>query len=380
MIKIKPDIAISKVIELLQFKDAYLLETYHEVRDMFAGILLKNLSAVKEQIKTHNHPLYGQIHDSILQLNDESLKSYLWQPEVSHRLLNYTHLQTTDLAAFFHTTLAAETARTTHIFDHKLLGDQIWSGNGDYMIAYDDKTGSFDEYEAPKIAGVVPLDFFSPYCMCLSQEEINESKSSKFSLYSIKEAEDLYNFMDESVEPILDHSQIIELIRQFNNVFMVKKQICENGKQQYISGSDGYFIGRTHIMNPDIVSKEFIAEVFVHEAIHSVLYIIEENRPWMPDMEKAKQVGLNVKSNWSGNLLTLRSYFQAIFVWFGIYNFWEICLSKKIYELEFVTNRLEFVRKGFQTLDIDDVVKKYCLKLPQNTIETIKAAKNIIIR
>jgi hypothetical protein len=86
---------------------------------MFTGILLKKLSHLKEQIKTNKHPLYEQIHSSLIKLNDTSLKSYLWQPEVSHRLLNFTHFETADLVSFLYLTLSAETAKFTHTFEHK---------------------------------------------------------------------------------------------------------------------------------------------------------------------------------------------------------------------------------------------------------------------
>jgi hypothetical protein len=379
MILTKPDITISGVLRLLQFQDGSNTMGYKHVREMFAGILLSNFDKLKGEIKEYDMYEYEKIQAHLYQLSEESLDAYIWQPEVSHRLLYYKGIGISDVVAFLYSTLSAEIAKKNHLYDQNLFGNQLWSGNGDYLISFDKETSSFEEYEAPRINREIPLDFFSPYCMGLSQDQINESNATHFNLYLVEEAEKVFNFMEESVQPLLDYSNISELICRFNNVIMLKKQVDEAGKQRYISGSDGYFIGRTHIMNAEVVGNEFIAEVFVHEGIHSILYIIEEHQNWMPEMARALDIGITVPSNWSGNLLTIRSYFQAIFVWFGIYNFWKLCLEENIYDRDFVVKRLEFVRKGFRTLDIHEVARRYDLTLSEETIDTVSAAKNIVL-
>jgi hypothetical protein len=364
------DTGIYSVLAPFQFTNGNNLPFYRDTRNSFCSLLQGKLEAFK-----HNEA----IRQLLSQLTDTEINDYLLQPEVSHRLLFSGDDRVLQSADFFRTSLAAQLAKKTRTYDTALY-HRLWSGNGDYLISFNEEEGVFEEYEAPKVGDRVPIDFFSPYCMGLSQDEINESPDVQFDLYSIEEAEDVFAHLESAVLPLADNQNFHELICQCNNVLMLKKQVNKNGRTPFISGSDGFFIGRTHVMNADAVGKEHIAEMFVHEGIHTILYMIEEQRPWMPGMSDAIRIGLNVPSNWSGNLLSVRSYFQAVFVWFGIWHLWKYALDNNLYDKARVEKRFAFVVNGFATLDLDKISKTYNIAIPDETVDAVLAAKRIVLK
>jgi HEXXH motif-containing protein len=66
-----------------------------------------------------------------------------------------------------------------------------------------------------------------------------------------------------------------------------------------------------------------LANALVHEAIHSLLYMVELMEPFYVFEDRAFEVA----SPWTGNLLSLRSYVHACFVWFGLWNFWRAAIG-----------------------------------------------------
>ncbi|MET0392580.1 MAG: hypothetical protein ABW019_05540 [Chitinophagaceae bacterium] len=377
MIVSQRDISISSVLAPFQFGNQSHLELYNDILHSFYDLLRNRLYRIKDMLKTAGKSQEEHLDQLLNQLDGVELDAYLFQPQVSNILLYGNTNEVLPIAGFLLETLSAQVAKKTHEFDPSLYS-QLWSANGDYLISRDESGSGFVEYEAPRISDRVPIDFFSPYCQSLSQDDIQEDPLTKFELYSFEEAENVFEFMEASLGPVSDKN-ITELVCLFNNVVMVKKQVNPNGARPFISGSDGFYIGRTHVMNADKVDSEVIAEMFVHEAIHSVLYIIEEFRNWMPGFGDAARIGTSVPSNWSGNRLSIRSYFQAVFVWFGIFNFWKHALDHQLYDRERVVRRLQFVTNGFRTLDTAAIAREYGLRLGDETIETVEAAKKIVL-
>lgn len=98
-------------------------------------------------------------------------------------------------------------------------------------------------------------------------------------------------------------------------------------RDQLSSGSNRSHIGLMSIANPDSLAwtPEDLAESFVHEAIHSVLYRIELAE-FLHDTDAAA-LNERVCSPWSGRTLPLNTFIHACFVWFGLWNFWRLSLA-----------------------------------------------------
>ena len=72
-----------------------------------------------------------------------------------------------------------------------------------------------------------------------------------------------------------------------------------------------------------------IADSLVHEAIHSFIYVVEEEQPFIPDRAAAETVKLI--SPWSGRALELHAFLHACFVWFGMWQFWRRALGSGVF-------------------------------------------------
>jgi hypothetical protein len=83
-------------------------------------------------------------------------------------------------------------------------------------------------------------------------------------------------------------------------------------------------IGKMGLVNAhsDKWNVPSVADAVLHEAIHSVIYKLELLHELYEDDDTAHR--LTVVSPWSGRSLKLHSFVHACFVWFGLYNFWDL--------------------------------------------------------
>jgi hypothetical protein len=140
----------------------------------------------------------------------------------------------------------------------------------------------------------------------------------------------------------------------------------------FISSSNGWYIGRTLLVNLEQVPTELVADALIHEAIHVLLYMVDEVNPWQPSLEMSTALGNTIVSPWTLNKLSIRNLVQAVFVWFGLFNFWQKALAFEKYDQEFCRNRLQFIYNGFERLQVNETLPaEYCKP------ELIQLIKNI---
>jgi hypothetical protein len=89
------------------------------------------------------------------------------------------------------------------------------------------------------------------------------------------------------------------------------------------SGSLAGYPGLTILVNPhaDRCSVEVMVDALVHEAIHGAIYTFEEIVAPLLSTRASDEIRLT--SPWTGASLTIDSYVQACFVWYGLYRFWD---------------------------------------------------------
>ncbi len=113
------------------------------------------------------------------------------------------------------------------------------------------------------------------------------------------------------------------------------------------SSSFSQFIGLALLVNPHLpsVDVEKLADLIVHESIHSLLFMLEEvEQPFLLDRLSAK---IMVKSPWSGNVINLHAYLHACLVWYGLYWFWCRASSTGVFSAERCKALQEKARSGF---------------------------------
>lgn len=143
------------------------------------------------------------------------------------------------------------------------------------------------------------------------------------------------------------------LVRDFTKLLHVLPD--DDAPGQFSSGSSGQFVGRTVIANAhlDKITAIEVSEALVHEAIHSVLYMAEQQRPWV--LKPALYAGpARIASPWTGAPLPLRPCLQACFVWYGLACYWTALLGGDLPcdERSRAMDRLAVALSGFRRLDL----------------------------
>ncbi|QTE21990.1 hypothetical protein [Polaribacter cellanae] len=299
---------------------------------------------------------------------------FIMTPEMSHILL-YKKKSIKENFSLVEKLIYAEVAKETK----KVLNPEfkdLWTSDGSFFISYDNEKKDFFIYESPLLLNKIPIDFLSPFSSLMNNEEMGEKDSLQIQNYDHEEFESIIQKLEVSISPLKGTCQnVLDFIQKFTLTIIPKKH-----KENYFSsGSNGLYIGRTVLSNLHITSKELIVEALVHEAVHSYLYMIEVLKPWMPDFESSRKFGNQVASFWTGNLISVRSFTQAVFIWYSLYNFWKICKDKSLYDEGFINNRLNFITKGFERLKLNEIEKMTSIVFPIETKNTILAIQDKIL-
>jgi hypothetical protein len=110
-------------------------------------------------------------------------------------------------------------------------------------------------------------------------------------------------------------------------IVLVQLRRDDANPEFFTSASCNTHVGRAILINPHLRRNDVasLANALVHEAIHAILYMFEQDAPLLPRIDP-KAPGYLVRSAWTGNALHLHTYLHAGFVWFGLFHFWTIAL------------------------------------------------------
>jgi hypothetical protein len=110
------------------------------------------------------------------------------------------------------------------------------------------------------------------------------------------------------------------------NLFTTGIQVRQNvNRPNVVNSSTHTSIGLVRCDNFHLLHGDMpeIVDMLVHESIHQYLHLFEEQL--FSFVQQVPQELLDQRvfpSPWSGSLLDLRSYTHAVFVWYGLWNFW----------------------------------------------------------
>ncbi|WP_189278782.1 aKG-HExxH-type peptide beta-hydroxylase [Kitasatospora griseola] len=99
--------------------------------------------------------------------------------------------------------------------------------------------------------------------------------------------------------------------------------------------------GYLRLWNADLGDLCWTVDALVHEAVHGLLYMIEEQESWFTD--RAAWRTSSMRSPWSGRDLPLHSFVHACFVWFALLCFWADA------ELDGADGMFRQASKGFES-------------------------------
>jgi hypothetical protein len=132
--------------------------------------------------------------------------------------------------------------------------------------------------------------------------------------------------LHEAIE-ILAHHVVTALHFTGSFIYLVciREEVAEQAAFSSVSFS--CYPGLAVLSNchmPDVGAPK-LADALVHEAIHGALYLFETTKH--PLLTRQPPAHLLLQSPWTGRQLSLDSYVQACFVWFGLANLWQQMVS-----------------------------------------------------
>lgn len=283
----------------------------------------------------------GQLLTTLLHLlPNQSFLRLLTAPEISYRLLWKSRHRLEATAKFLHNSLIAELAR---IGQAVTASSCVWTALGDYQF---DSDGSL-LFTAPQIAGMMPLDFDSPHATHLDLNGQQEVTNFTRPAFSVAQKQLVLERLQVAQQGIYDTDPyIFQFVVDFTKVLIL--QTDPDMPESFSSGSSGQYVGRSVLANPHLAAIDVveIAEGLVHEAIHSLLYMQEQQKSWVESNDLYGPT-YRTTSPWTGNPLALRPYLQACFVWYGLLHFWSLALAKGTFNLERIKARITQATIGF---------------------------------
>jgi hypothetical protein len=120
----------------------------------------------------------------------------------------------------------------------------------------------------------------------------------------------------------------------------------------------------------------FLAESLVHEAVHSCCFALQRQGRWFSDMRLA--ISTVEHSPWTGDVLIVRNYVHACFVWFALYHFYRSLVDLGA-EPAFIHDRLKVIRGGFTLGPLIDDGRAAAWGLSQEVVEAIRQAQSYLL-
>ena len=193
--------------------------------------------------------------------------------------------------------------------------------------------------------------------------------------FPVDEFSDIHDLFTEIISPI-EGTPALKFVLNFESVIVARK-LSEASSSSLVSSTVDNLNRQMGLFSKDFKQQkhESLAEAMVHESIHSFLDQLEFCNPWMPTLKPTKTHYKTVKSPWTGNQINIGGIVQAIFVWFGLYNFWHYAFVNKLYTPTYSIERLAFIKKGFELFEPDSIFDYSELELSDDLMQTYSQMK-----
>jgi hypothetical protein len=288
-------------------------------------------------------PLADQpdLRDALLDLPDDSLQRILNAPETFSLLSHDKKMIDSFGAKWLREAIAAERI---------LCGDnirtpcgKIWTALGDAQIE------TIDTHPVVRRSNKIGLgstiDFDSHVARGTLKASSFRTPVSDFWPFSTKQRNAVERIIAEASDELSESAAPPALL--VSALVQVIIPRIDTNNVTFRGSSNRGAPGRVIIYNPHIygINSCNIISSLIHEAIHILLYICEHNEPIFHDMEYAHNTF--VQSPFSGKSIHLLAMVHAIFVWYGIMNFFTERLSNNNKYKITSTYYLDFCISGF---------------------------------
>lgn len=325
-------------------RDDFSLVVKHNYTDHLRKTFDQRLARLRREDKAKGQSITQQYES----LPEDSRLRFLTAPETYRRLIRRASEPVAAQADFISDSLRAERCR---LREEPRLAEGVWSASGDYYFpaswASDSKDGTDDAvFKAPLITEHVVVDASSPYARISIPGDASEKTS-----HTPPEVRLILARLFETVDRI---DEVAPYVRDFidlvTRVIVLKKDQAD--PHSFGSSSWSSYIGKMALTNAhtEQINLARLANALAHEAIHSLLYMVELSDCFY--LDEGAVCEFQVKSGWTGRTLYLASYLHACFVWFGLLNFWRLALECEGFTRSAADDCLSRAAKGFRSGDV----------------------------
>jgi hypothetical protein len=313
----------------------------------------------------------GLLTELVMSLPDKSFLSFLMAPETTFRLLWPERQQIETTLDFLLDSAYAELARVGQI---SIQCGVVWTATGDVRF---DAGGNV--HHQPQLKTMMPIDFESPYALGLDVEGNPDAIRRLRPALCGTEQQRVLERLAHARDGIKDADPgILEFVVTFTKALVAIQDA--DTPEGFSSGSSGQYVGRSYLANPHLhtVDEVILADALVHEAIHSLLYMQEQNKPWVYDLNLYGPT-VRTKSPWSGNPLPLRPYMQAAFVWYGLLQFWTRAMTSRAFPSHRVSEQIVRAANGFLASPLLDQVAPYAKGVAPDVLAAIQQMQQQVV-
>lgn len=325
-------------------------ETWVAVHDGYQALLADRLGAALARTGRLAPARTEALRQAIPQLSDTALQRFLLAPETACRLLWPLAHETAEILDFLEG--AVETER-------RLQHGAVTSATPRWSALGDARAGEQGAEWQARIAGLPPLDLLSPHALGVDLEGELLRLPSPRAAQAAEERDLIIDRLGQVAEALTQLGPEWALfLRTFTKVLVLQPD--HDAPQSFSSGTSGQYPGRSVIANAHLptVTLEVIVDGLVHESIHGLLYMQEQQRPWV--LADALYGGARVMTSpWTGTKLPLRPYMQAAFVWYGLLHFWSRAMEAGVFDPGRARQRLRLAAEGFLKTPLVDQLRPY---------------------
>ncbi len=310
--------------------------------------------------KTERNRKGDEILNALISLPTPIFKKILRSPETCHRIYLCPDLGSGQLWEYLEQCILAENVATGLALNSN---QPIWNSTGEFVCI-----NAKVERKGQVCNGII-VDYESPFAL----HEIHASKfRPNFGTYvpfSSKERANIQFKCFSAIELLSENDATVwNFVKNLALTVMPRRDTLN---PTFKGSSNRGIIGRVNLINPHVDDVDFgwVINSLIHESIHILLYLFEEQEVFFDSDEIAFDGRL--RSPWSGNMVNPRAFLHGAFVWSGLYHFW----SKPEREIQFPSDvrneMIRFCSKGFLAGGSHVLVAKFGENIRTDLLETL---------
>lgn len=169
---------------------------------------------------------------------------------------------------------------------------------------------------------------------------------------------------------------ILDTVVEVTRVVAFRK--TQAGSAAFASTSWPAFVGKTALVNahhPDVTVAR-LANALLHEAIHTLLFMVETGEPLILDTTRVGHA--TVVSPWSGRALPVINYLHACLVWYGLWCFWRMAASADAFAPAAIAPYFERASSGFRSPSLLSPLAPWRTVIAPAALDSIRQAQETV--